>query len=1568
MQASSYDTGSRVEFPALVNAVNSDFVMSAGSQITLPSLVTLSTIPGSGGGSLAVGGSGILDLPKLTSFESIAFAVSDNSRINVPLLTRLKSSTVSVSGEGVFPVGQLTSIDSSSIFASNGAKIVLPGITSFSMGESFDVDRFQASGVGSEIRFPNLASINNPSNHSTNSLRMEAFGGGLVEAIAVTSAVNTLLYASGDGSVIDAKGITQLPTVTILEESGGVVRRGGEGEGTSYNSHFFTNPDIANSGIYGPLLQSQIAEGEPPEGEGDSELEVLPQQFRYDPYFSQLVYQSDGRGNQTHYKIDPTNGNILAVTRSIGSPSTGAETIERTLGTEFKNLQLADLNNDQLVDLVYLKANDLYYALANPTGFGTVVKIGSAAVSSFVVVNLGGDSKPEIVATSSTQPKLFKWSSLATNGFGTPAEIAIAGFPQFIIAADIDKDGDSDVIVATDFGGTPNPTVDASIVVYSNDGAGSVTLASSNLFAIGPYRVLALAASDMDLDGHVDVAIQYESNLGRDSTILMLWGNGTSNLTLGGMQDRFLVVKDAILKASDVNGDGHLDILADSKYIPAKSGRPLFLTDTLHAPSSYYVPTRVELSDIVFADLNNDGVLDRIRAFAGPKLTLTSDATAGKIEIQFGRSNGGWERGITFDTDTNPRELRVGNFNNASALDLSYVSGPSGKLELRYDLIDQLFGVVGDADDEITRFTYLPNGLVDTVVDPLGRITDYDYDLFGRMVATTQAKGTAVESISRMEYDAATVSGIAGLPTAFIDPNGNKTQVEYDLMNRVTKTTQPDPDGPGPLSSSVSRMEYDAEGNLTTTVDPMGHTTTAEYDSRNRQVAVTQSDPDGAGPQVASRTETRYDSNGNPIAVIDPLGNTDRHQYDARNRLIASTDSLGGVTRYAYDRDNNMIALTDPVGNKTQFQYDSRNRMVAEVDPLGKQISYAYDGENNLIEKTDRIGRKTTYAYDQLGRVVEEHWVGTDHTISYSYDRMGNLVSISDRYSSLTYTYDALNRVRTVDNLGTPQAPRSILTYTYDTNGNVVSVTDTLDGAAGAVVNYAYDGLNRLSRVTQSGQGLSDKRVDLAYNQNGQYTQIQRFSDLTGLNQVITTQFDYDSANRLTKIDHLNAANAAVGFFHYAYDVGNRITRIDEIDGVVEYAYDRTDQLTAANYSDPVRTDEQYRYDANGNRLATHAAPTGYQTGTANRLSSDGVHNYQYDAEGNMTTQTMIATGAVRTFVWDHRNRLVSVTDKLADGTTQMRAEYTYDTMDRRIAKRVSKIGEPVSELHFIYDREDIIVDAGKEAGASAFEYTRYLHGGGIDEVFAEQVVGGNARWLLTDHLGSVRYSTTNNGDVINDSDYASFGGLFLSHPPSRHQFTSREFDAETGLNFYRARYYSQSIGQFVSEDPMGFKAGDKSLRRYVLNSPVHFTDAFGLEVDVNLINPGETLHHSLKNYTSSALSFAAHGNPHFVVGPNGEMLSPEEIVALIKQHPKYAPGVPINFISCESGQGIMPFAQYVANLLPENVVFAPNYMAWINAKGNLSVHPQLGPLNVPNKEVVGAMLPFYAQPRSTQQ
>jgi RHS repeat-associated protein len=59
--------------------------------------------------------------------------------------------------------------------------------------------------------------------------------------------------------------------------------------------------------------------------------------------------------------------------------------------------------------------------------------------------------------------------------------------------------------------------------------------------------------------------------------------------------------------------------------------------------------------------------------------------------------------------------------------------------------------------------------------------------------------------------------------------------------------------------------------------------------------------------------------------------------------------------------------------------------------------------------------------------------------------------------------------------------------------------------------------------------------------------------------------------------------------------------------------------------------------------------------------------------------------------------------------------------------------------------------------------------------------------------------------------------------------FTGRELDTETGLYYYRARYFSPELGRFLSRDPIGY-AGGVNLYSYCGNNPVDYTDPMGLE------------------------------------------------------------------------------------------------------------------------------------------
>ena len=121
------------------------------------------------------------------------------------------------------------------------------------------------------------------------------------------------------------------------------------------------------------------------------------------------------------------------------------------------------------------------------------------------------------------------------------------------------------------------------------------------------------------------------------------------------------------------------------------------------------------------------------------------------------------------------------------------------------------------------------------------------------------------------------------------------------------------------------------------------------------------------------------------------------------------------------------------------------------------------------------------------------------------------------------------------------------------------------------------------------------------------------------------------------------------------------------------------------------------------------------------------------------------------------------------------------------------------------------------------------LTGLGIDE-FISRTESGSASTMLTDALGSTVALTDGTGTLQTEYTYEPFGAVTATGTSSTnaYQFTGREND-DTGLAYYRARYYSPMLQRFISEDPIGFAGGDSNLYAYVFNSPTTYTDPMGL-------------------------------------------------------------------------------------------------------------------------------------------
>jgi RHS repeat-associated protein len=134
------------------------------------------------------------------------------------------------------------------------------------------------------------------------------------------------------------------------------------------------------------------------------------------------------------------------------------------------------------------------------------------------------------------------------------------------------------------------------------------------------------------------------------------------------------------------------------------------------------------------------------------------------------------------------------------------------------------------------------------------------------------------------------------------------------------------------------------------------------------------------------------------------------------------------------------------------------------------------------------------------------------------------------------------------------------------------------------------------------------------------------------------------------------------------------------------------------------------------------------------------------------------------------------------------------------------------------------------------------LHGPVVDQILADEQIDsllapGDVLWPLTDNLGTIRdlatyNAATNETTVINHIQYGTFGNITSETNAAIDHFfgfTGREKDEETGMYYYRARYYDAGAGRFLSEDPIGFDGQTTNLTEYVHNSATNFTDPYGL-------------------------------------------------------------------------------------------------------------------------------------------
>ena len=209
-----------------------------------------------------------------------------------------------------------------------------------------------------------------------------------------------------------------------------------------------------------------------------------------------------------------------------------------------------------------------------------------------------------------------------------------------------------------------------------------------------------------------------------------------------------------------------------------------------------------------------------------------------------------------------------------------------------------------------------------------------------------------------------------------------------------------------------------------------------------------------------------------------------------------------------------------------------------------------------------------------------------------------------------------------------------------------------------------------------------------------------------------------------------------------------------------------------------------YSYDAWGNLTQKSVSKYSAENLSLTALVNNQLSAYGYDAAGNMTSD---ATDGVSSS-YDAENRIASATK--AGLTTS----YLYDADGNRVKKSSGSTG-----TLYWYMTPGIVA----ESDLSGNLKSEYVLFNGERVARRDLVAPGGVFYYFSDHLKTASVITDSAGNIKSESDYYPWGGelQFVGNDSNHYKFTGKERDAESGLDYFGARYYSNGLGRFITPD-----------------------------------------------------------------------------------------------------------------------------------------------------------------------
>jgi RHS repeat-associated protein len=616
----------------------------------------------------------------------------------------------------------------------------------------------------------------------------------------------------------------------------------------------------------------------------------------------------------------------------------------------------------------------------------------------------------------------------------------------------------------------------------------------------------------------------------------------------------------------------------------------------------------------------------------------------------------------------------------------------------------------------------------------------------------------------------------------------------------------------------VTRVEQDSEhGALITrsdylsglrvkTTNPREFATTTHYlawDAPGYALPIRSEQPEGKVVEIARHPQFGWPLSLTQRSADGSQSHTRRYVYDGYAQLCKTIEPETGATVTGYDGAGNPAwqasGLTGS-GYGGLFSCD-----YTEAIASGRVALRGYDPRNRLTTLSFADGRGDqvwTYTKDGLPATITTY-NGANRTEpvtnAYAYNKRRMLDGQADVVTQGWYTWGIGYGYNDHGDLKVQTYPTGLsVDYAPNALGQATQAGNYAANARyfpnGALKQFSYgNGLVHTmqqnarqlpQRVTSSGNVLD---YDYRYDANANPVEI--LDHVTGTPSPRHRWMQYDGLDRLTQ-----AASAAFGgtdhTHRFRYDALDNLTAWKHagIKDYAEYIYDPHHRLTAIRNTQGQQV-VGLSYDDQGNLSEKDGQAYDFDTG--NRLRSvPGKERYRYDGLGRRA-QTLKPSGETTLWQYSHGGQMLFSSTWQGDFQHQTTHEHIY------------LAGSIVAIVDHRWPSNETIA-------------TKYQH---------------------TDALGSPVAVTNEQGQVVERNDYEPYGAIIGKPNRSGIGYTGHVMDGATGLTYMQQRYYDQSIGRFLSTDPVQANPNDGTSfnrYRYAANNPYRFIDPDGRQESIS--------------------------------------------------------------------------------------------------------------------------------------